>query len=129
MGRIAAQCVLNRPHGTERYREQIVVEPGLLVRESAGMVSTTPSTGRRENKKPAKAVGSRGDYPLKVNAQRLFAAQSAHGVDGGSAPCGNEAGDKRDEHENQGRRHQCEGIAGIACGPGRKHAMQRDAED
>ena len=34
MGRIAAQCVLNRIHGSERYRETIVVEPELMVRES-----------------------------------------------------------------------------------------------
>lgn len=62
MGRIAAQCVLNRLHGTERYREQIVVEPELMVRESTGVVSTTPSTNRgRENKKPTKSVDSRGD--------------------------------------------------------------------
>jgi DNA-binding LacI/PurR family transcriptional regulator len=34
MGRIAAQCVLNRLHGSERFRERIVVEPELVVRES-----------------------------------------------------------------------------------------------
>jgi DNA-binding LacI/PurR family transcriptional regulator len=57
MGRIAAQCVLNRLHGTEGYREQIVVEPELMVRESTGVVCASPSTVRtRENKKPAKAV-------------------------------------------------------------------------
>jgi DNA-binding LacI/PurR family transcriptional regulator len=38
MGRIAAQCVLNRLHGSERYREQIVVEPELVVRESTQRV-------------------------------------------------------------------------------------------
>jgi LacI family transcriptional regulator len=38
MGRIAAQCVLNRLHGSERFREQIVVEPELIVRESTGKV-------------------------------------------------------------------------------------------
>jgi DNA-binding LacI/PurR family transcriptional regulator len=57
MGRIAAQCVLNRLHGTEGYREQIVVEPELMVRESTGVISTSPSTIRtRENKKSAKPV-------------------------------------------------------------------------
>jgi DNA-binding LacI/PurR family transcriptional regulator len=57
MGRIAAQCVLNRLHGTEGYREQIVVEPELMVRESTGVVCASPSTIRtRENKKPAKPV-------------------------------------------------------------------------
>jgi DNA-binding LacI/PurR family transcriptional regulator len=44
MGRIAAQCVLNRLHGTELYREQIVVEPELMVRESTGIVRTSPLT-------------------------------------------------------------------------------------
>jgi len=34
MGRMAAQCVLNRIHGSERFRKQIVVEPELVVRES-----------------------------------------------------------------------------------------------
>jgi DNA-binding LacI/PurR family transcriptional regulator len=38
MGRIAAQYVLNRLHGSERYREQIVVEPELVVRESTQRV-------------------------------------------------------------------------------------------
>ena len=36
MGRIAAQCVLNRIHGSEDFREEIVVEPELIVRESTG---------------------------------------------------------------------------------------------
>jgi DNA-binding LacI/PurR family transcriptional regulator len=34
MGRIAAQCILNRLHGSERFRGQITVEPELVVRES-----------------------------------------------------------------------------------------------
>ncbi len=34
MGRMAAQCVLNRIHGRERFRKQIIVEPELVVRES-----------------------------------------------------------------------------------------------
>jgi DNA-binding LacI/PurR family transcriptional regulator len=34
MGRIAAQCVLNRLNGSEPFRKQITVEPELLVRES-----------------------------------------------------------------------------------------------
>jgi LacI family transcriptional regulator len=38
MERIAAQCVLNRLHGSERYRKQIVVEPELIVRESTHRV-------------------------------------------------------------------------------------------
>jgi DNA-binding LacI/PurR family transcriptional regulator len=39
MGRIAAQCILNRLHGTERFREKIIVEPELIVRESTRAVS------------------------------------------------------------------------------------------
>jgi LacI family transcriptional regulator len=62
MGRIAAQCVLNRLHGTERYREQIVVEPELMVRESTALANPSPSTIRtRENKKPAKLDNARDD--------------------------------------------------------------------
>lgn len=34
MGRIAAQCILNRIHRTEPFRPQITVEPELAVRES-----------------------------------------------------------------------------------------------
>ena len=34
MGRIAAQCVLNRIHRTEQFRPQVTVEPELVVRES-----------------------------------------------------------------------------------------------
>jgi LacI family transcriptional regulator len=34
MGRIAAQCVLNQIHKSEQFREQITVEPELMVRES-----------------------------------------------------------------------------------------------
>ena len=44
MGRIAAQCVLNRLHGSERYRRQIVVEPELIVRESTQKVKTKSAT-------------------------------------------------------------------------------------
>jgi LacI family transcriptional regulator len=38
MGRIAAQCVLNRIHGSESFRPQIVVAPELIVRESTQKV-------------------------------------------------------------------------------------------
>jgi len=44
MGRIAAQCVLNRIHGTDRFRKQITVEPELMVRES------TARSGAQERK-------------------------------------------------------------------------------
>jgi len=62
IGRIAAQCVLNRLHGTERYREQIIVEPELMVRESTGVANASPRTIRtRENKKPAKVDNAQDD--------------------------------------------------------------------
>ncbi len=49
MGRIAAQCVLNRLHGSERYREEIVVEPELVVRESTQKVKQiSPASSRGE---------------------------------------------------------------------------------
>jgi LacI family transcriptional regulator len=48
MGRIAAQCVLNRIHGTERFREQITVEPELVIRESTQAIeATTRSNGKK----------------------------------------------------------------------------------
>jgi DNA-binding LacI/PurR family transcriptional regulator len=34
MGRIAAQCILNRLNGSEQFRKQIMVEPELVVRDS-----------------------------------------------------------------------------------------------
>jgi DNA-binding LacI/PurR family transcriptional regulator len=40
IGRIAAQCVLNQIHRSERFRKQIVVEPELIVRESTGTVAS-----------------------------------------------------------------------------------------
>jgi len=38
MGRIAAQCVLNQIHKSEQFREEITVEPELMVRESTRAV-------------------------------------------------------------------------------------------
>jgi DNA-binding LacI/PurR family transcriptional regulator len=38
IGRIAAQCVLNRLHRSESFRESIIVEPELMVRESTQKV-------------------------------------------------------------------------------------------
>ena len=46
MGRIAAQCILNRIHGSEPFRKQIVVEPELMVRESTRALSSSKSTVR-----------------------------------------------------------------------------------
>jgi LacI family transcriptional regulator len=39
MGRIAAQCVLNRLNGSEPFRKQIMVEPELVVRDSTCAIS------------------------------------------------------------------------------------------
>src|SRR6266404_3550121 len=44
MGRIAAQCVLNRIRGSERFRKQITVEPELIVRESTCAVEQKKRT-------------------------------------------------------------------------------------
>ncbi len=48
MGRIAAQCVLNRLHGLERFRDQITVEPELVVRESTQPVGHPPKSSARK---------------------------------------------------------------------------------
>lgn len=42
MGRIAAQCVLNRLHRTEKFRPEIRVEPSFVVRESTRAVVQEP---------------------------------------------------------------------------------------
>jgi DNA-binding LacI/PurR family transcriptional regulator len=46
MGRMAAQCVLNRIHGRERFRKQIIVEPELVVRESTRAIEQGSSSGK-----------------------------------------------------------------------------------
>ncbi len=46
MGRMAAQCVLNRIHGRERFRKQIVVEPELVVRESTRALELGNPSGK-----------------------------------------------------------------------------------
>ena len=51
MGRMAAQCVLNRIHGRERFRKQIVVEPELVVRESTRAIQSGNPPGKT-NKPP-----------------------------------------------------------------------------
>jgi LacI family transcriptional regulator, galactose operon repressor len=43
MGRIAAQCVLNRIHNSEGFRKQIVLEPELMIRESTRAVERKES--------------------------------------------------------------------------------------
>ena len=54
MGRIAAQCVLNQLHGTERFREQITVEPELVVRESTQAIGkmNRSSSGKKSKISP-----------------------------------------------------------------------------
>lgn len=42
MGRIAAQCVLNRIHDTAVSRDVITVEPELVIRESTAAIKTAP---------------------------------------------------------------------------------------
>lgn len=51
MGRIAAQCIVNRLHGTERFREHIIVEPELIVRESSCAVPSTAEANRAPKKR------------------------------------------------------------------------------
>lgn len=50
MGRIAAQCVLNRLNGSEPFRKQITVEPELMVRESTCKLEGNDPEINREKK-------------------------------------------------------------------------------
>ena len=52
MGRIAAQCVLNRIHRSEQFRKEITVEPELVVRESTGRARTTRRSESGKDSKP-----------------------------------------------------------------------------
>lgn len=64
MGRIAAQCALNRLSGAERYREQIIVEPELMVRESTGPAPGSTVSNLRtaaNGKKSSKTLASSDD--------------------------------------------------------------------
>jgi LacI family transcriptional regulator len=54
MGRIAAQCVLNRIHGSERFREQITVEPELVLRESTQALAAAYNSKSRKKTRIAK---------------------------------------------------------------------------
>jgi DNA-binding LacI/PurR family transcriptional regulator len=49
MGRIAAQCVLNRLHGLERFRDQVMVEPELVVRESTQAIGQSVKISRKKS--------------------------------------------------------------------------------
>jgi len=55
MGKIAAQSVLNRLHGSEGFREQIKIEPELIVREST---FTAKSLGRSKSRKTLTAAAT-----------------------------------------------------------------------
>ena len=46
MGRLAAQCILNRLRGTKKFLEEITVEPQLIVRESTQAISKKISQPR-----------------------------------------------------------------------------------
>jgi|SRR5215472_5758944 len=47
IGKVAAQCALNRIHGSESFREQITIEPELVVRESTEAVKSSPHSTKR----------------------------------------------------------------------------------
>lgn len=47
MGKMAAQYALNRIHGTEPFREQITIEPELVVRESTAEVRSSNKSNAR----------------------------------------------------------------------------------
>jgi len=50
MGRIAAQCLLNRLNGSEPFRKQITVEPELMVRESTCALDKNDRESNRKKK-------------------------------------------------------------------------------
>ena len=55
MGRIAAQCVLNRIHEREKFRKQIIVlEPELVVRESNAGHPSCETGGSRAQERSIK---------------------------------------------------------------------------
>jgi len=57
MGRIAAQCVLNRLHASEPFREQITVEPELIVRESTHAAKSSERSEDRRTRGTARKAG------------------------------------------------------------------------
>jgi DNA-binding LacI/PurR family transcriptional regulator len=56
MGRAAAQCVLNRIHGTEAFREQITIEPELVIRESSRAAKSSESRAHPKKQQTESAV-------------------------------------------------------------------------
>ena len=62
MGRIAAQCVLNRLHASEAFREEITIEPELIVRESTHIAKSSESSESRKTRGTTrKARGTTSD--------------------------------------------------------------------
>ena len=57
MGRVAAQCVLNRLHASETFREQITIEPGLIVRESTHAAKSSERSESRKTRRTARKMG------------------------------------------------------------------------
>ena len=53
MGRMAAQCVLNRIHGKEKFRRQIIVEPELVMRESTRAIKQGNQPGKTNKLPPS----------------------------------------------------------------------------
>jgi LacI family transcriptional regulator len=67
MGKIAARCVLNRLHGTEKFREEITVEPSLVVRESTQVIGRARPRAW-DGKLPATRSSIRSRAGLRPNA-------------------------------------------------------------
>lgn len=57
MGRIAAQCVLNRIHRTEQFRPQVTVEPELVVRESTQALASKKRADIKDDTQIAAPLG------------------------------------------------------------------------
>src|SRR5260370_11959935 len=55
MGRMAAQCVLNRIHGREKFRKQIIVEPELVVRDATRAIKPRHQPGKTKKLLPSLA--------------------------------------------------------------------------
>src|SRR5216684_7442312 len=57
MGRIAAQCVLDRLHAPDIFREQITIEPGLIVRGSTHTARSSERSESRKTRRTARRMG------------------------------------------------------------------------
>ena len=63
MGRYAAQCIINRLNRTEDFRELVVFEPKLVVRESTSVMK--PQTRVREGREDALSRKSKNGSPSR----------------------------------------------------------------